>query len=166
VPGSLRSIANGNYDCVGLATRQTHREKIVGELQLNGHVRFIGKVSQPELRNWLNAADVFAMTSIATDYGDVEGFGIAVIEAALCGIPAVVTNESGPGEAIIENVTGFGAKEKDTATIAQRITSLLVDQELRNSMGQNALNNAIQNLTWAIVIKKYNTVLSGLIKKS
>jgi len=128
-------------------------------------VHFIGKVNQHELLDWLNAADVFAMTSIATNYGDVEGFGIAVIEAALCGTPAVVTNESGPGEAIIENVTGFGAKEKDTATIAQRIITLLKDKDLRNSMGQNALNNAIQNLTWAIVVKKYNTVLSGLIKK-
>lgn len=166
MPEILRSVPNAHYYCVGLPTIKTHLEKIVGELQLNGHVHFIGKVNQQELLNWLNAADVFAMTSIATDYGDVEGFGIAVIEAALCGIPAVVTNESGPGEAIIENVTGFGAKEKDTTIIAQRITMLLQDQNLRNSMGQSALNNAIQNLTWAIVVKKYNTVLSDLITKS
>ncbi len=165
MPEILSSIPNAHYYCVGLPTIQAHLEKIVEELQLSGHVHFIGKVNQHELLDWLNAADVFAMTSIATNYGDVEGFGIAVIEAALCGTPAVVTNESGPGEAIIENVTGFGAKEKDTATIAQRIITLLKDKDLRNSMGQNALNNAIQNLTWAIVVKKYNTVLSGLIKK-
>ncbi len=165
MPKILKSIPDAHYYCIGPPSIKNHLQNLAKELQIEKHVHFTGRILNSDLLLWLNATDVFVMTSIATDYGDVEGFGIAVIEAALCRKPAVVTSESGPGEAIIENVTGFGAKERDIDTIAQKLKELLQDEGLRNTMGENALNNAKQNLTWSIVVKKYDAVLSKLIEK-
>ena len=117
-----------------------------------------------ELLLWCNACDVFAMTSVATEDGDVEGFGIAILEAALCGKPSVVTSESGPGEAIIEGETGYGVKEKDTAKIAEKIILLLTDEVLNKTMGEKARLNAEATGTWAIVVKKYSEKFSVLIQ--
>ncbi len=165
LPEILKYEPATHYFCIGPPSIKAKLEKIAIELNVNEHVHFTGKVSQRDLLLWVNSCDVFAMTSIATDYGDVEGFGIAVIEAALCGKPAVVTSNAGTGEAIIEGVTGFGAKERDTQTIAARIIQLLQNDALRKNMGAQAFQNAKQNLTWSIVAKKYDSVLSALIGK-
>ena len=42
-----------------------------------------------------NACDLFVMTSRQLSDGDFEGYGIAVIETALCGKAAVVSDNSG-----------------------------------------------------------------------
>ena len=164
MPEIIKQVPNAHYYCVGQPTIQPELEKIISELAIAGHVHFTDKVTHDELLNWLNAADVFAMTSIATDYGDVEGFGIAVVEAALCGTPAVVTNESGPGEAIVEGETGWGVTEKNVQGIAQKISLLLKNEILRKQMGNKARTHAIEDRTWTIAVKKYDAVLSTLIQ--
>jgi phosphatidylinositol alpha-1,6-mannosyltransferase len=163
MPEIIAAVPNAHYYCVGQATTRDRLQAICKELGVSENVHFTDKVPLKELRLWLNAADVFAMTSIVTDDGDVEGFGIAVVEAALCGAPAVVTGESGPGEAIVEGKTGFGVPEKDTKSIAAKIVQLLKDEPLRKQMSAAARQDAITARTWSIAVKKYDTVLSELI---
>ena len=75
----------------------------------------------------LNACDLFVMTSRNTADGDFEGYGIAVIEAALCGKPAVVSAGSGLGEAIVAGETGVLVREDDPPDTARAIAELLAD---------------------------------------
>ena len=53
------------------------------------------------------ASDIFVMLSEETTTGDVEGFGIAVIEANALGIPTIGTMGSGLEDAISDKITGF-----------------------------------------------------------
>jgi phosphatidylinositol alpha-1,6-mannosyltransferase len=163
MPAIIKQVPNAHYYCVGQATTKPRLEAICGELGVEEHVHFTDKVPLVELLNWLNAADVFAMTSIVTDYGDVEGFGIAVVEAALCGAPAVVTGSSGPGEAIVQGETGLEVEEKNTSDIAEKIIRLLQNEELRKKMGEKAMTHALQERTWSIAVKKYDHFFTGLI---
>ncbi len=164
MPAIVKHIPNAHYYCVGPPTIKPYLESVTHEVGATSVVHFTGRVLKDELLLWVNACDVFVLTSVATDYGDVEGFGIVIIEAALCKKPAVVTSESGPGEAIIEGVTGLGVKEKDVMGIADKITTLLSDNTRRIEMGEKAYHNAKENLTWSKVVKKYDTILSALIK--
>ncbi|HLP51913.1 MAG TPA: glycosyltransferase family 4 protein [Chitinophagales bacterium] len=163
MPDILKAIPDAHYYCVGPPTIKPYLEGVAKEMNVSQAVHFPGRVLEGELLQWMNACDVFALTSVATDYGDIEGFGIVIIEAALCKKPAVVTSESGPGEAISEGVTGLGVKEKDSKAIAEKIISLLDNDDLRNNMGENAYQNALANLTWTRVVKKYDEVLSALL---
>lgn len=164
MPEITRHIPNAHYYCVGPPTIKPYLEGIANEANVSDAVHFPGRVLKEELLLWVNACDLFVLTSVATDYGDVEGFGIVIIEAALCKKPAVVTSNSGPGEAIIEGVTGLGVAEKDVPAIADKIVSMLANDEQRITMGENAYKNAIENLTWSKVVKKYDSILSALIK--
>lgn len=163
LPKILETVPNVHYYCVGPPSIKTYLLQIAEELGVSGHLHFTGRILNSELLLWLNACHVFALTSVATEQGDIEGFGIAVVEAALSGKPAVVTNQSGPGEAIVEGLTGLGVKEKDIAGIAEKITLLLTNDSLRTKMGVDARNYALQNLTWKLAIQKYDQVIKRLI---
>ena len=77
-----------------------------------------------------------------------EGFGVAVVEAALCGKPAVVSKNSGLVEAIIDGVTGIGVPEDDPRATATAILSLLTNQTLCREMGATARLQALAGRTW------------------
>jgi glycosyltransferase involved in cell wall biosynthesis len=53
---------------------------------LNGQVRFVGRVSEDELRDWYRAADLFVLPTVA-----YEGFGMVTLEALASGTPVVGT---------------------------------------------------------------------------
>ncbi len=75
----------------------------------------------------MSVADVFVMTSRHANDGDFEGYGIAVIEAALCGTPAVVSDNAGLVEAISPGTTGLTVPPDDPAATSNAILSLLGD---------------------------------------
>jgi glycosyltransferase involved in cell wall biosynthesis len=88
---ALRIIADTGSDCFYLhagAEDQCRSEyHLAGELGLSDRCRFLGLISDPRAALW--AADVFAMPSIR------EGFSIAAIEAAACGLPLVLSDVPG-----------------------------------------------------------------------
>src|SRR5262249_19585944 len=69
-------------------------------LGLSEHVIFAGRISEAEKVAHYNLADLYVMPS----YG--EGFGIALIEAAACGIPVVGSSVDGSREALLDGQLG------------------------------------------------------------
>ena len=70
-------------------------------------MHFLGRLESESLVKYVNACDLFMMTSRHTSTGDFEGYGIAVVEAAFCGKPAVVSRNSGLAEAIVDGGPGL-----------------------------------------------------------
>src|SRR5205823_4374587 len=89
LPAILRRIPNAHYYMVGLPTLREPLEQLASEIGVCDNVHFVGRAETADVVRWLNACDLFVMTSRTTANGDCEGFGIAVVEAALCGKPAV-----------------------------------------------------------------------------
>jgi glycosyltransferase involved in cell wall biosynthesis len=96
-------------------------------LGLDGSLLLLGRV---EPRDWLARADVFAHTS------RWEGFGIVLLEAMHSGLPIVATNVSAIPEIVADGVTGYLAPPGDAGAIAQRLSQLLADPVLRQSLGE------------------------------
>ena len=61
-----------------------------------------------------------------------------ILEAAACGLPAIVTNVPGCRESIIPNKTGFLVELFDIDDLVSKIEELILDQEKRNLMGSKA----------------------------
>lgn len=94
---------------------------------------------------------------------EVEGYGIAVVEAALCGTPSVVSRNCGLEEAVVENETAFVVNPDDPEATASAIVRLLLDDALRRQMGQAAFRYAVENATWEKRIWEYDIILQSLI---
>lgn len=149
------------YWMTGLETGRDRVERAAREVGVEGRIRFLGRLGREELRACLQSCDVFAMTS-RTVRGDYEGFGIAVLEAALCGKPAVVSDCGGLPEAVEDGVTGLVAREGDVEETAEALGRLLADVELRRKMGEAARRRALEWGTWERRVSDYDRLLREL----
>lgn len=162
LPEILAQVPDTHYLMIGLPTLQASLTRLAQQLNVQHHLHFLGVVSDADLVRWLNCADLFVMTSRTTRAGDCEGFGIAVVEAALCGKPAVVSAQSGLVEAIRENLTGLAVPENDERATAGAVVSLLSDTLLRKAMGNAAQILARHHQTWEASGAKYDALLRSL----
>jgi len=89
---------------------------------------------------------------------DVEGFGIAYIEAAYHGVPAIAGRSGGAAEAVIHEQTGLLCSPDDEKAFFAAVSRLLGDETLLKSMGKHAQKRA-QSLLWANVINGYEKLL-------
>ncbi|HVO68707.1 MAG TPA: glycosyltransferase family 4 protein [Aggregatilineaceae bacterium] len=149
MPKVLERFPDVHYLMAGLPTDRAKLSALARELGVGDHVHFLGKVDPTTLVKLLNLCDLFVMTSYHTRSGDFEGYGIAVIEAALCGKPAVVTGDSGLAEAIVPGETGLLVPQNDPSQTADAILTLLSDTARRIQMGAAAQSRALAEQTWA-----------------
>jgi phosphatidyl-myo-inositol dimannoside synthase len=159
MPHIVRKLPNAHYAMIGLPTLKPELTKLAERLGVSGRVHFLGSLPNDDIVRWLNCCDVFLMTSRVTADGDCEGFGIAVVEAALCGKPAVVSNSSGLVEAILNGITGLAVPEGDENATAEAVVSLMSDPARLLAMGNAAREHASKTQSWSTCARLYDSVL-------
>lgn len=167
----IRALAQSSTDypqvqylIAGLPTKKNELAALANELGVAEQVHFLGRVSNDDLLQLYNICDVFLMTSRETASGDFEGFGIAAIEAALCGKPAVVTGNSGLSEAVVDGYSGLVANPNDPDSIAEKLKILLDDPAYRLQLGKNARKRALAEQTWSKKAEAYNQLFETIIQ--
>jgi len=162
LPKVLARVPNAHYVMAGLPTAKEQFERLAGQLGVADHVHFLGRVDTETLVQLLNCCDIFAMTSkhVPTEF---EGYGIAVVEAALCGKPAVVSSNSGLVEAVADGETALVVPENDETATAEAILSLLTDEVRRRAMGEAARRRALDEQTWERRVREYDVFLRELL---
>ncbi len=99
------------------------------DLGLEGSVTVRGACSRTEVLDALRSADVFLLSSVS------EGLNTATLEAMAVGIPVVVTDVGGMGEAVTDGVDGFVVPPRDPGAIANALLTLAEAPERRRQMG-------------------------------
>lgn len=166
MPAILRRFPATHYLMAGLPEKEFEFRQTARRLGVEAHVHFLGRIDERDLVPLINACEVFLMTSTHTTDGDFEGFGIAVVEAALCGKPSVVSRGSGLTEAIQERITGLAVPQNDPEATGLAVTTLLADDDLRRKMGAEARRRALKSQTWAQVSLRYEALMKGLVSAS
>jgi phosphatidylinositol alpha-1,6-mannosyltransferase len=114
---------------------------------LADRVRFVTDASDETRNAWYAAADVFALP-VREEAGDVEGFGIVYLEAALAGLPSIAGRSGGAAEAVVDGETGY-VVEDEVRAVAAMLQTLLQDPLLRLKMGAAARERAKSKFRWA-----------------
>ena len=125
-------------------------------LGVDHHITFHGKVEELQLKSLLLGCDLFVMLSGTTSSGDVEGFGIAILEANALGIPAIGALGCGIEDAIQQGKSGYLIDAKDSKAFLKAIETLLKDKE---SFAKQAKDWAKQH-DWNIVGERYVEVIN------
>jgi phosphatidylinositol alpha-1,6-mannosyltransferase len=165
LPRIIREFPNVQYWMAGLPNKQSELETLAQGLGVGHHLRFWGRIHDEILLMLYNACDLFVMTSRQLSDGDFEGYGIAVIEAALCGKAAVVSDNSGLAEAVQHNYTGLLVPQNDPEQTAESILVLIKDHQKRAQFETQARKNAIEHQTWEQVGARYVKVFNQLLTK-
>ena len=133
---------------VGDGSERERLEHDVRERDLAGSVTFAGRVSDPR--------PFFARAHVAALASDTEGFPNALLEAMAMGRPVVARGVGGIPELVRDGEDGFlvGA---DPQEMADRLTSLLLDGDLRARQGTSA-NARAGTFTWDRVVRETETV--------
>ena len=100
---------------------------------------FVGETDRPE--EYLAAVDVLCLPSYR------EGFGVTIIEAAACGIPAIGSRIYGVTDAIDDGVTGLLFESRNIDALTQCMSQLARDAALRKIMGERAREKALQDFS-------------------
>lgn len=108
LPTLLAHYPDLHYHIVGLPIQQQEVLTIAKVLGVEDHLTFHGKIPErADLYAAYQSADVFIMLSENQPNGDVEGFGIAILEANYFGLPAIGASGCGIEDAIQEGKNGF-----------------------------------------------------------
>ncbi len=150
------------YVMAGLPEKRAEFAALAESLGVAQALRFTGLAEDALLPVLYNLADVFVLVSRRTAAGDVEGYGIVVQEAALCGTPAVVSRGCGLTEAIREGETGVSVPPDDPEATAAALIALLGDDAARGRMGARARELAAR-ATWAERAADYDDLLRRLL---
>lgn len=162
LPAVLQTHPHTVYVMAGLPTERPALEQLARELGVADHVRFLGVVDDADLPDLYALGDLFVLVSRATAGGDVEGYGIVVLEAALCGTPAVVSQGCGLAEAVRDGETGLTVPPDDVDATAVAITQLLSDTPRRMALADCARQHA-RSATWAHRAAAYDRLLTDLL---
>jgi glycosyltransferase involved in cell wall biosynthesis len=125
--------------------------KLSSQLGLEKDILFTGHVTENQLIELNQNADVYAFTS------PEEDFGLGPIEAMASGTPPVVWANAGPGETVVDGIAGLKAKPSDINDFSRKLTAILENDVLRRKLSRNAV---------AYVRKKYSweSHVNGLLK--
>ena len=127
----------------------------VQELGLQNHVKLVGKLAESkDLVRLFYRADVFVLPCLDIP-GDIEGFGIVFMEAALGGTPSVATRVGGIPEAVADGETGLLVTPGDFPALVAAITELFEDDALRRTMSDAAEMRARKEFAWDVIVSQY-----------
>lgn len=131
--------------------RLIFQQGLQGKLVLAGFREDVGKL--------LACLDVSVLSSWT------EGLPVVVLEALAAGVPVVATAVGGTPEVIDDGVNGFLVPPGDPAALAQRISELLNDDNLRRAMGERGRRRVRKEFTFAQQADAYVRLFEKLVKQ-
>jgi D-inositol-3-phosphate glycosyltransferase len=117
---------------------------------LDDLVTFLGKRDQDTLPYYYSAAEAVVLPS------HYESFGMVALEAMACGTPVVASQVGGLAFLVQDGVTGYTVPSTDVEALADRLTKLIEDPDLRTRLGDQAAALA-QEYSWDIIAENILT---------
>lgn len=108
-------------------------DRLARELAMANRTVFAGFVPPEDRPRFLRGLTLYVMPVVR----DQEGYALAAMEAASCGLPVVASWVGGLGEVVLDEVTGLLVPPKDPEMLADALERLLDDSSLRADMGAN-----------------------------
>jgi len=142
LPSDWACMCIGRDDGIGASLRAQAQAAGIGE-----HIRFLG--SRQDVADLLCAADVGVLCS------HEEGFSNAVLEGMAAGLPMVVTDVGGNGEAVIDGSTGVVVPARHPEALAQALLKMGLDSPGRKAMGERGALRAQETFSMRSCVEQY-----------
>jgi glycosyltransferase involved in cell wall biosynthesis len=154
LPGLAAQYPDLVYLVAGTGSEQANIETAIAESRLKNNVRLLGKVSDSLRRALYNGADLFVMPNIPTP-GNMEGFGLVLLEAALCERPIVAVETEGITDAVKAGESAVLVPALDAAAFERKISVFLDDPAKARAFGKQARRHTLKHYQWPAIAKQY-----------
>lgn len=122
-----------HFVIVGKGTDMENLQLLVERLDLGDHITFTGRVEDEDLPVFHQIGDVFAMPS------PVELQCLAMLESMATGSPVVAVNVGALYELCQDGRNGYLYDLDEDDQLADKLTTILTDDKLRDKMGKESL---------------------------
>jgi phosphatidyl-myo-inositol dimannoside synthase len=157
LPELIKQFPSLLYVIVGEGPQRKNLEETAKALGVDRHVLFTGLLQGPQKNAYLANSDLFVMPGLIIGQ-DVEGFGMAYIEAGVFGLPSIACRAGGAPEAVIHDKTGLLGDPAAPEQLQDNIVSLLNNSSLHQRLGANARKRSLEFL-WDKKIVEYKQLL-------
>ena len=138
---------------VGPVVDQSFYRSLEQDAKRSGcEIMFLGELSDGELREQYERADVFGLTSMPRK-DSIEGFGFVYLEASSHGLPILAHRIGGVEDAVRHEETGLLVDPLSEADLCNSLERLVKDSELRAKLGENGKKWANHH-SWRKVAEK------------
>lgn len=128
-------------------------ESKIRELQLEAHVRLLGRISDEAVRDEYRTADLAVMPT-----QELEGFGLTTAEAMACGA-VVIGTPIGANEEVIGNFnSNLIAKNSSPQAIADAVADAIVKPDWVDALRRSTSTYAHDRWSWKAVAKTYESL--------
>ena len=142
---------------IGDGTKLEEARGYVEKRNLHDRVLFYGEMNNIEIH--LSKSQIFVLLS------DYEGLPLSILEAMQVGLPIIASDVGGVKEAVIDSDNGFLIPKGKEQLLIQRLTELITDVSLRESMGLRSRELFNEKFTFDRMLTETKEVYETIIKK-
>lgn len=140
LPAIIKKIPKIIYLIIGWGSEKENLEKIVKNLKLENHVRFIGMVQHDKLKDYYNICDIFVSMY------DISNVGNPLFEAMAQGKCIVALDVGDTDKFIEDDKNGILIKKEKIKELSEKIIDLINNDEKRKMLSENVRKFAKKTL--------------------
>jgi phosphatidylinositol alpha-1,6-mannosyltransferase len=135
-------------------------EGLIAKHGLSSRVRLLGAITDEELEMVYQGSDLFMMPNVPVP-GDMEGFGLVMVEAGLCGLPVIASRLEGIADVVSEGANGHLVSTGDGAGFVSAIMRYYESPVDLASASARARKHVEDTFGWGAVTDRYIAVLES-----
>ncbi len=139
-----------HYSIAGHGPEKAAIQRAIVRHGLQGRTRLAGQCTDVALVQLYQNADLFIMPNTPVP-GDMEGFGIVMLEAGACGTPTVAAALEGISDVITPGANGILVPSGDAAAFAKAILECATDGSVRARTRAHTLHK----FSWDQIASRY-----------
>jgi glycosyltransferase involved in cell wall biosynthesis len=162
-PGMRLAIV-GSGEGQTLSVEAALRARVAASERLRTRTTFVGRTDSIE--SYLQAADLFVFPTLD------ESFGISLVEAQACGLPAVASNTGGIPDIIAggadpndPGATGILVPPGDARALAAGLDALAADPSRRERLGLAARARVLERFDFETTVDRYEALFVALSRE-
>lgn len=140
---------------VGEGRLRGQLEGLRHSLGLDNALTFTGRLNNP--------LGVIKQMTVGVNTSETEGFSNAILEYMACGVPVVATNNRGNAELVRNGENGFLVPVGDVSAIAERISILLDDKKIRQSIRANNIQRIRSEFSWEKMVQAHEAFYEQIL---
>jgi phosphatidylinositol alpha-1,6-mannosyltransferase len=161
LPSIRARLPNVLYSIVGDGEEREMLGLLAREHGVEAHVQFLGNIADSELLCCYQQCDLFALPNREIE-GDIEGFGMVLVEAQSCGKPVVAGRSGGTADTMHVGATGELVPCESPEPLSETVVRLLLDAPLREKMGGQARRWAVAHFDWELLATQARDLFESL----
>lgn len=161
VPYVLEEVSDAKFVIVGTGSEKKMLKELAESLGVSENVRFVGRIANEELPNYLISMDIYVSTALSD-----AGIAASTAEAMACGVPVIIT-DSGENRKWVDNdKNGFIIPIKSPEILAEKIIFLIKNNDVRAEFGKRGRKIIEEKNNYHVEMEKVESVYVELFKRN